>query len=183
MKISRNSDIQTIASIVCDHLLRHGVDAVLSGGAVVSIYTNNEYESKDLDFISSTSIKTIEQALDSLGFKKSSGRHFTHPKTEYFVEFPKPPLSIGNLPIKKWATQKNKSGTLHLLTPTHSVMDRLAGYFHWNDKQNLDQALLIAKRHPIKIKDIESWAKNEGESEKFKIFLKRLSTLKRKLQD
>jgi hypothetical protein len=175
VKITKHSDIQTIASIVCDCLLKNGIDAVLSGGAVVSIYTNNEYESKDLDFISSSDIKDIEKALTKIGFSKSSGRHFTHPETEYFVEFPKPPLAIGNMPIKEWATQNNKAGKLLLLTPTHSVMDRLAGYFHWNDKQNFDQALMIAKKHPIKIREIKEWSKREGEIEKFEIFRGRLS--------
>lgn len=174
MKITRKSDIQTIASIVCDCLLKHGIDAVLSGGAVVSIYTNNEYESKDLDFISSGDMTAIKDALIEIGFKKSSGRHFTHPETEFFVEYPKPPLAIGNMPIKEWAIQNNKAGKLQLLTPTHSVMDRLAGYFHWNDKQNLDQALMIAKKHPIKIKEIERWAKGEGEIEKYEVFRKSL---------
>lgn len=175
MKITKSSDIQTIASIVCDCLGKNGINAVLSGGAVVSIYTNNEYESKDLDFISSSDTKSIEKALSKIGFKKSSGRHFTHPDTEYFVEFPKSPLAIGDMPIKEWATQNNKAGKLQLLTPTHSVMDRLAGYFHWNDKQNLDQALMIAKKHPIKIKEVERWANDEAEIEKFKIFRKRLA--------
>jgi hypothetical protein len=175
VKITRKSNIQTIASIVCECLLKNGVNAVLSGGAVVSIYTNNEYESKDLDFISSSDLKTIEKALIEIGFSKSSGRHFTHPETEYFVEFPKPPLSIGNMPINEWATQNNKAGKLQLLTPTHSVMDRLAGYFHWNDKQNLDQALMVAKKHPIKIREIEEWSKSEGEIEKFEVFRGRLS--------
>lgn len=174
MKITKKSDIQTVASVVCSCLLKHRIDAVLSGGAVVSIYTHNEYESKDLDFISSSDIKVIENALDEIGFKKSSGRHFVHANTEYFVEFPKPPLAIGNMLINEWATQNNKAGQLQLLTPTHSVMDRLAGYFHWNDKQNLDQALMIAKRHPVKIKEIERWAKSEDAIEKFEIFQKKL---------
>lgn len=178
MKITKKSDIKAIASIVCDCLLKKGIDAVLSGGAVVSIYTNNEYESKDLDFISSSGIKEIEKALHDIGFTKSSGRYFTHPDTDYFVEFPKPPLAIGNMPIKDWVTQNNKEGKLQLLTPTHSVMDRLAGYFHWNDKQNLDQALMIAKKHPIKIKEVESWAKDEGMSDKYEIFLNKLKALK-----
>lgn len=51
--------------------------------------------------------------------------------------------------------------------------------FLWNDKQNLDQSLMIAKKHPIKIKAIESWSKNEGETEKFEIFRKRLSLTKK----
>lgn len=79
------------------------------------------------------------------------------------------------MPIKEWATQNNKAGKLLLLTPTHSVMDRLAGYFHWNDKQNLDQALMIAKKHPIKIQEIQKWSKSEGEFQKFEVFRERLS--------
>lgn len=175
MKITKKSNIETIAIIVCDCLLSHGIDAVLSGGAVVSIYTNNEYESKDLDFITSSDIKTIEKALLMIGFRKSTGRHFTHKDTEYFVEFPMPPLAIGNMPIKEWATLQNQAGRLQLLTPTHSVMDRLAGYYHWNDKQNLDQALMIAMKHPIKIREIEKWSKAEGALEKFKTFQEKLS--------
>ena len=76
--------------------------------------------------------------------------------------------------IKEWATQTDKAGKLQLLTPTHSVMDRLAGYFHWNEKQNLDQALMIAKKHPIKIKEVERRAKSEGEIGKYEIFRKSL---------
>jgi hypothetical protein len=179
MKITTDSDIQMVASIVCECLLGHGISAVLSGGAVVSIYTLNEYESKDLDFISSNQIKEIEIALKEIGFNKASGRHFTHPDSEYYVEFPTPPLAIGNLQIKEWVTQKNKSGRLQLLTPTHAVMDHLAGFFHWNDKQNLDQSLMIAKRHPIKINEIETWAKQEGELKKFEIFKNRLANEKK----
>ena len=63
---------------------------------------------------------------------------------------------------------------LSFRTPHLQLMDRLAGYFHWNDKQNLDQALMIARKHPIKILEIEAWSKKEGELAKFKHFQKRL---------
>ena len=35
---------------------------------------------------------------------------------------------------------------LHILTLTLCVMDRLAGFYHWNDRQNLDQAVMFARR-------------------------------------
>lgn len=178
MKITKHSDIQTVASIVCGQLLKNGISAVLTGGAVVSIYTENEYESKDLDFITASEVKHIEKVLLEIGFKKSAGRHFIHPDTEYYVEFPKPPLAIGDLLINDWSVQNNEAGKLQLLTPTHSVMDRLAGYFHWNDKQNLEQAIMIARKNPIKIKVIQSWADKEGHLEKFKLFLNRIKLRK-----
>jgi hypothetical protein len=76
MKISKTSTIHEVASIVCECLLGSGIQAVLSGGAVVSIYTQNEYESNDLDFISSADIKSIAAALEKIGFQKTAGRHF-----------------------------------------------------------------------------------------------------------
>ena len=175
MKIANSSTIHEVASIVCECLLKQGIQAVLSGGAVVSIYTHNEYESNDLDFVSSSDLKTIAAALATIGFTKTSGRHFSNPNTIYFVEFPSPPLAIGNMPIKEWVTQRNSAGRLLLLSPTHSVMDRLAGFYHWNDFQNLDQAVMIAKKHPIKLKDVEEWSKRENELNKFQIFCDRIS--------
>jgi hypothetical protein len=54
-------------------------------------------------------------------------------------------------------------------------MDRLAGFYHWNDLQNLDQAVMIAKKHPIKITEIENWSTRENEYKKFKIFLDKVA--------
>jgi hypothetical protein len=67
------------------------------------------------------------------------------------------------------------TGSLQLLTPTDCVKDRLSSFFHWNDQQALEQALLVAKEHPIDIHDIQNWANGEGhQQEKMKIFLKKL---------
>jgi hypothetical protein len=40
-----------LAAYVCSHLRKHGIRVVLSGGACVSIYTQNRYQSYDLDFV------------------------------------------------------------------------------------------------------------------------------------
>jgi hypothetical protein len=34
---------------------------------------------------------------------------------------------------------------------------------------------MVAKKHPIKIREIEEWSKSEGEIEKFEVFRGRLS--------
>ncbi|MCM2321988.1 MAG: hypothetical protein NDJ90_01865 [Oligoflexia bacterium] len=62
-------------------------------------------------------------------------------------------------------------GTLKLLTPTDCVKDRLAAYFHWNDRQGLNQAVAVAKSHPIDVADIKAWSKREGMGNKFQDFL------------
>jgi hypothetical protein len=58
----------------------------------VSIYTNNEYESSDLDFISPESTSRIAEVIASLGLKRE-GRMFSHARTPLFVEFPAGPLA------------------------------------------------------------------------------------------
>lgn len=133
-KISKRTPLKELALIVCSRLKEDGIDAVLPGGAVVSLYTENLYESYDLDFISHSPISDISKSLFKLGFKRTKGRYYVHAKTEYFIEFPSPPVMVGNKPLKEFNEIKSESGYLKLLTPTQCVMDRLAAFYYWNDQ-------------------------------------------------
>lgn len=177
-EITEKSTIEDIAAIVSQKLSDAGIQAVLAGGAVVSIYTENEYESKDLDFITGTQNKKIGEVLKDIGFEKDGGRHFSHPKTEYFLEFPPTPLMIGDEHIQKWGQRKTEKGVIQMYTPTQSVMDRLAGYFHWNDMQNLEQAVMIAKHQKVNLSKIKEWSKSERAEDKYEIFLSELKKKK-----
>lgn len=179
-QITESTTTEELAGIVSAALEAAGISAVLSGGAVVSIYTNNEYESGDLDFISSASTKSIAEAIRPLGFVRR-GRMFSHPRTPLFVEFPAGPLAIGDQLIRPSdvAEKRTAAGRLRLLTPTQCVMDRLAAYFHWNDLQSLDQAVLVASSQPVSISRVEEWAKREGAGEKLETFKKHLAARRR----
>lgn len=173
MKISKIISIGEFAALIASHLQTKGISTVLTDGAVVSIYTNNKYMSYDADFISSADQKIIIKAMEELGFEKY-GRDFRHKDTKFFVEFPAGPLAIGGELVKAEAELEIKGHKLKLLSPTQSVMDRLAAYFHWNDLQCLDQAIWIAEKHPIQIEKVEEWAEREGEEKKFNIFFENL---------
>ncbi len=121
MTINKDSTIKEIASLVSQALNDNGLHAVLSGGAVVSIYTDNEYESKDLDFVTPEQVNKLEVVMAKLGFQKLNGRHFSHPHTEYFVEFPSSPLALGEELVQSWDQLKTKDGTIQILTPTQCV--------------------------------------------------------------
>jgi hypothetical protein len=179
-RITASTTIEELAAIVSTTLEAAGISAVLSGGAVVSIYTNNEYESSDLDFISHESTGRIAEAIAALGFKRE-GRMFFHPRTPLFVEFPAGPLAIGDQLIRatEVAEKKTPAGTIRLLTPTQSVMDRLAAYFHWNDLQSLDQAVMVASSQKISLNKLETWARREGASDKLAKFKQQLAARKR----
>lgn len=139
--------VENLAALVCTTLERHGIEAVLTGGAAVSIYSANAYQSYDLDFVVRGLAKNVTAAMESLGFKRRAGRHFEHPRTRYYVEFPSGPLAIGNEPVVRIGTRRTPTGILRLLTPTDCVMDRLAAFYHWNDAQGLDQAAAVGRRH------------------------------------
>lgn len=179
-QINETTSIEELAGIVSAALEGAGISAVLSGGAVVSIYTDNEYESGDLDFISPASTNSIAKAIAILGFVQE-GRMFSHPRTPLFVEFPAGPLAIGDRLIRpsEVAQKRTAAGTLRLLTPTQCVMDRLAAYFHWNDLQSLDQALMVASSQAVNLYRLEEWAEREGATEKLEIFKKKLAAKSR----
>lgn len=59
-----------------------------------------------------------------------------------------------------------------------SVKDRLASYFHWNDRQGLEQALQICLECWVDLEEIKTWAIYENHLLKFEDFYRRLSDLK-----
>jgi hypothetical protein len=52
----------------------------------------------------------------------------------------------------------------------------LAAYFHWNDRQALAQAVLVAEAQPMDMADLRRWAKAEGATEKLIDFEKALGS-------
>jgi hypothetical protein len=51
MKPVRDMTQAELGAYVQSHLGAKGIDVVLSGGAVVAIYTSGKYVSRDLDFV------------------------------------------------------------------------------------------------------------------------------------
>jgi len=165
--------LEELAALVCSTLERHGVSVVLSGGSVVSIYSNNAYQSYDLDFIQTGLARKVDAAMEELGFTKQ-GRHWIHPESPYLVEFPPGPVMVGDARVTEFAERVTPLGVLRLLSPTECVMDRLAAYYHWNDPQGLDQAIAVATRHSIDLARIQRWSHSERAEPKYRDFVTRL---------
>lgn len=171
----KNLSLEGLAAVVSEKLREHGIDAILVGGACVSIYSHNRYESYDLDYVTYENLKKVAKALGELDFLKRD-RYFSHPESEFFIEFVSPPVAIGKEPIHVFQEHKTPLGTIKMLTPTDSVKDRLASFYHWDDKQGLEQAITICctDLKKIDIDAIKKWSKEEGYLNKFKIFLEHL---------
>ena len=153
--------IKKLAAIISAHLHKNGIEVVLVGGACVSLYSDNQYMSYDIDLITNSPIRKIIPVLEELEFKNTGGRLFKHPQCKFLIDFPAPPLSIGVEPISKFNNLITRFGTICLLTPIDCIKDRLAAYFFWNDQQSLDQAVMVAKRNKIHLLEIKEWAESK----------------------
>ena len=175
MKIDwKHIDIKDLAAIVTETLGQQGIDALLVGGACISIYTVNKYISGDLDFISHASLKEISRALQEIGFHRKSSRHFVRVDCPFFVEFLSPPAALGSEPIHSRHEMSTRYGKIVLLNPTDAVKDRLAAYYYWNDQQSLEQALMVVETQSIDLNEVKRWSLQEGFSRQHNIFLSRL---------
>ena len=178
VKIKSDSSLQEVAAVVSTTLEAAGIAATLSGGGAVSIYSENEYMSKDLDFVTAAMKEDLIPALEPIGFVPASGRggsQFIHPLIVWYVEFLPAPLSFGNeyRNPADCAVLNLKVGSIRIITPTDSVKDRLVATFSWNDQQSWDQAVLVASNQDIDWDGLEAWFLEEGEStESFNKFRK-----------
>lgn len=155
--------MQEIAVLVSEALEKAGIPAVLSGGGAVSQYSDNEYMTTDLDFVSVASNTVIAPVIAELGFTPV-GKDFRHPHSRFFVEFPAGPLSFGDRYVDSSETtiMETRYGSLRIITPTQCVMDRIAWLVHGNDPQSRVQAIMVARHQRIQWDEIYAWAANEG---------------------
>src|SRR5689334_411715 len=138
MAISPETSLREVVGIVSGALRRHGIRAVLTGGACASLHSRGEYLSHDLDYIIQNAVTRgqLDQAMAEAGFRRV-GAQYTNPDTPFFVEFPAGPLAIGDDDLV--APVEVKVGRVSILTlsATDSCRDRLAAYYFWNDLQSL----------------------------------------------
>lgn len=163
--IDENTTLEELAALVSRALEDAGIAAILSGGAAVTLYADNEYLSGDLDFVTSAGTEAIGKVLEPLGFQKEAGaRQFNHPGTSYYVEFPPGPLAFGETSIRDEdaATLETRFGPVRIVTPTQLVMDRLAAFLHWTDRQSFDQAVMVARHQGVDWAVLSAWAATEG---------------------
>jgi hypothetical protein len=175
VRLNAKSKLSDVAVAVGDALRREGISAVLTGGACASLYTGGAYHCVDVDFVLSgqPASKLIDGALESLGFRRRGDRYI-HPKVRFYVEFPRGALGIGqDFRIRPVMMRRGSARTL-ALSATDSCPDRLAAFYHWNDRQSLGVATSIALRNRVNLRVIRAWSDNEGHLGQYRAFVSAL---------
>jgi hypothetical protein len=172
VKLDARSTLPAVAVAVGAALTRHGMRAVLTGGACASLYTRGEFQSRDVDFILTgpATQAALDGALASLGFVRAGDR-YVHPRVPFHVEFPRGPLAIGGDYQIRPITRAGGGGRVLTLSATDSCRDRLAAFYHWNDRQSLRVAARIALVQRIDLRRVGRWSAAEGFAERFDEFL------------
>lgn len=179
MRITERSSLRHVALAVGDALARHGIAAVLTGGACASLHSGGGYESEDLDYVLTghTTLSELDDAMASVGFARQ-GHRYVHPRSDFWVEFPRGPLSVGADLEVALVEIDEPAGRVVALSPTDSCRDRLAAFYHWSDRQSLEVAVTVAGRNEIDMDRIRRWSEAEGQAARFKEFERKLSTSK-----
>lgn len=172
----KNCTEEELWKFVGFHLSKAGIESVLVGGAVVSVYSKGAYRSGDLDFVTQSGTNAeIQKVLESLGFERVRSRHYEHPQcTHLIIEFPPGPISIGDDYKIKPDEVEIEGEVLRIFNPTDSVRDRLASYIHFKARECLDQAVLVAQSQPVDFEKIKDWCSSEGVKEVYEVFLKKI---------
>jgi hypothetical protein len=168
--LTARSTLADVAAVVARALEEAGIPAVLTGGACATLYSKGAYQSSDLDFIlRGGTRRTIDDAMKTIGFTREADR-YVHRATPFFVEFPRGPLAIGDDFNIRPVSLKVGRRSVQALSATDSCRDRLAAFYHWSDRQSLEAAVEIARRHRVSLDVIRRWSEREGHREKFEEF-------------
>lgn len=175
MTLTGRSGLGAVAVAVGDALRRHGIRAVLTGGACASLYTRGTYHSVDVDFILIGPVTRagLDAAMATAGFTRTGDRYI-HPRVRFYVEFPRGPLAIGDDYRIRPVERRTRHGRSLALSATDSCRDRLAAFYHWNDRQSLKVALWIALRNRVDLKVVRRWSIAEGFADPFVEFVAEL---------
>ncbi|MBI2527437.1 MAG: hypothetical protein HYV93_15810 [Candidatus Rokubacteria bacterium] len=173
--ITRQSSLADVAIALGDALRRHGIRAVLTGGACASLHTAGDYQSRDVDFVlvGPTTQARLDAAMASVRFLRR-GDSYVHPRTAFYVEFPRGPLAIGSDHAIRPVERRRRGARALILSATDSCRDRLAAFYHWNDRSSLAVAVAIARKRRVDLRAIRRWSLAEGSPGGFEAFLAEL---------
>jgi hypothetical protein len=178
VRVTPRSNLRKVAFLVCTALHKGGIEAVLTGGSAATVYAPRAYQSRDLDFIVTFRARESDarKILASLGYREVRD-HYEHSDNPLILEFPQGPLAVGGELIREWDTLRERGMLLHIIKPTDSCRDRLAGFLFWNDRGSLAQAVAVARaeRHAVDIDVIRRWCRSEGKADAFREFERELA--------
>jgi hypothetical protein len=169
--LGARSTLTQVAVTVGDALRRHRIRAVLTGGACASLHSGGACHTADVDFVLLEGVTRprLDQAMAAVGFIRA-GERYLNPRLHFYVEFPRGPLAIGGDHHIRPIEHRLDVARTFALSATDACRDRLAAFYHWDDRQALAAAVAIALRNRLRAALLERWSIEEGHGERYQEF-------------
>lgn len=134
-----------LAALLTSTLRNTRDPTVVVGGSAIEIYTSGKYVSGDLDLVASR--REAIRALEAWGFK-SEGRIWWHPDWKLAIDLVGPGY---NGSLNRTQTIQTRFGPVRLAAVEDLLVKRLAEAKHFQRKEALDQAVLLASEYRVKM--------------------------------
>src|SRR5690625_2823541 len=174
--LDRDNKYETMiktASIITKMLEKHNIKPIIVGGLSVEIYTQDDYSTRNIDFVSD-GFSIIEELLLSLDFLKD-GRHFYRKDIEIAIEIPDNFLEGDMNKVVKVNTEDGLY--VYLISLEDIIIDRLRATIHWKSEEDAIWGfkLLVNNFDSVDTLYIESRLEVEQEKEEFKNWLEQIT--------
>jgi hypothetical protein len=174
------------AAVITKLLEGRAAKPIIVGGLSVEIYTNQDYSTRDIDFVT-MDIKIYCDMLYELGFKrdKRSARHLYHEELQISIEFPDDELVGDYDKISKLTVDEANELYVYVISPEDIIMDRLRAKLYWKDDDSKRWGMYILAHFHDSL-DLEYMltlgrgAENFNEVNELKEWLRDLENLRRK---
>lgn len=179
MKLNIDNKYETMkstAAIITKLLEKHKIHPIIVGGLSVEIYTQSEYTTRDIDFVSD-GFDIIEKLLYSLKFERIN-RHFYRKDIEIAIEIAGSDLEGDMNKVRK----VNIDNDLHvfLISIEDIIIDRLRASIYWQSEEDRIWGfkLLVNNFDSINITYIQSTLDVKQEKDVFEEWLRKINDKK-----
>lgn len=120
---------------------------IIVGGLSVEIYTNSDYATRDIDFLSGD-IDKVKSILEELGFSNSEGRHYYN--SDLMVAVDAMDIAYEGLAGAYDKVEKidiDDELYVKVISREDIIMDRIRAYLHWKEHDSRYWAMFIIETY------------------------------------
>lgn len=138
-----------VAAIITKVLGTRNIRPVIVGGLSVEIYTQSDYTTRDIDFVT-PGYETIEETLKKLDFIKEN-RHFYRKDIEIAIEIPGSHLAGDKNRVVRVQISPDSDDFVYVISLEDIILDRLRAATAWQSAEDLKWGFLLLSANIEKV--------------------------------
>ncbi len=169
------------AAIITKLLEKEQIKPIIVGGFSVEIYTDEDYSTRDIDFVVNDWSKTVS-LLEKLGFDKVN-QNLLHKELEIVIDYNGHKLAGSMDKVNKVYINTTEGLYVYVISYEDIIMDRLRAYLYWGEDDSKEWGMQMLAIHYNKLdqqymKEIGKGAENEQETAELIKWFEELGNLK-----